>query len=475
MARPPVSLHALAAARGDAPADLLIRGGRVFAPATREWVTTDLAIADGCVVGWGMRDAIETIDVDGAAVTAGFVDAHMHLESTKLWVDRFVRGVLPWGTTAAACDPHEIANVLGMQGVLTLIEAAADMPFTFGVAASSCVPASRFESSAAEFTAKDVRSLIEEHGAIGVAEVMNFPGVINGDPMIRAIIAAAGWRSVDGHAPGLTGRGLDAYLAAGIESDHECSALDEAHEKRQKGMWVFLRHGSASQDLLTLLPSVLNHGSTATAFCSDDREPDVLRAHGHVNYCAQLAVEAGLSEIDALLMATYNPARFHNFFHLGSLGPGYQADVCIFDQLSSWKPSIVLQRGTVVARNGEIVEGAVPDLVAPASFYNTIRLGRLPGPDQLDLAVPATGRARVIGVQAGTLRTSSLILDVSDPDVDVARIAVLERHNATGRIGLGFVHGFGCVAEPLPRRLPTMPTTSWSWAGVITQARPIWL
>lgn len=403
----------------------------------------DLAIADGTVVGWDGRDSVEVIDVDGAALTPGFIDAHMHLESTKMWIDAFVRGVLPWGTTAAVCDPHEIANVLGMQGVLALIDAAAGLPFTFGVAASSCVPASSFESSAATFTAEDVRALLDDHGAIGVAEVMNFPGVVNGDPAVREIIAAAGWRRVDGHAPGLTGRALDAYLAAGIESDHECSALDEAHEKRRKGMWVFLRQGSASQDLLTLLPSVLAHGTLCTAFCTDDREPDVLREHGHVNYCARLAVEAGLSEIDALLMATFHPASFHNLFHLGSLGPGYQADVCVFDSLGSWKPSMVLQRGRVVARNGEAVSGAVPSVEPPRFYYDTIHLEHLPTAAELDLAVPAEGRVRVIGVQAKTLRTTSRIVDVNDPEVDLARIAVLERHRRTGRIGLGFVSGFG--------------------------------
>ena len=443
MARPPVSLRALAAARGDEPADLLLTGGSVFAPATREWVRTDLAIADGTVVGWGPRDAIEVVDVSGAALTAGFVDAHMHLESTKLWVDRFVAGVLPWGTTAVACDPHEIANVLGLDGVLTLIEAAAGLPFTFGVAASSCVPASRFESSAAVFTAHDVRQLIGEHGAIGVAEVMNFPGVIGGDAGVREIIAAAGWRRVDGHAPGIRGRALDAYLAAGIESDHEASFLDEAHEKRRKGMWVFLRQGSASQDLLTLLPSVLEHGPTATAFCSDDREPDVLRRHGHVNYCARLAVEAGLSEIDALLMASYQPAAFHNMFHLGSLGPGYQADVVVFDELATWRPAMVFQRGRKVAAAGAMLPGVVEIGTPPASYYGTMHLAGLPSAADLDAPEPASGRARVIGVQAGTLLTTSRIVDLADPNEDLARIGVLERHRATGRIGLGLVSGFG--------------------------------
>ncbi len=443
MARPPVSLRALAAARGDEPADLVLTGGSVFAPATREWVRTDLAIADGSVVGWDGRDAHEVIDVDGAALTAGFIDAHMHLESTKLWVDRFVAAVLPWGTTAVAADPHEIANVLGLEGVIALIEAAAGLPMTFGVAASSCVPASHFESSAAAFTADHVRTLVEEHGAIGIGEVMNFPGVINGDPMVREIIKTAGWRKVDGHAPGLTGRGLDAYLAAGVESDHEAGTLSEVHEKRQKSMWTFLRHGSAAQDLLTLLPSVLNHGPTWTTFCTDDREPDVLRRHGHVNYCAKLACEAGLDEIDALLMASFHPAQFHNFFHLGTLGPGYQADVVVFDNLSSWKPSMVFQKGQLVASDGELVEGVVPERTPPEFFRNTIHLDPPPSADDLNLAEPSTGKARVIGVHAGTLLTTSEIVDLDDPDLDLARICVVERHKNTGRIGRGFVTGFG--------------------------------
>ncbi|HLH46710.1 MAG TPA: amidohydrolase family protein, partial [Acidimicrobiales bacterium] len=248
MTRPAVSERALAAARGDEPADLLFAGGRVLSPATREWVRTDLAVADGVVVGWGPREAREVVDVDGAALTPGLIDAHMHLESTKLWVDEFVRAVLPAGTTAVAADPHEIANVFGLPGVQALADAAGALPFTFGICASSCVPASPFESPGAEVGPEDVAGLLAA-GAIGVAEVMNFPGVIAGDPELRAKIAAAGRRRVDGHAPGLSGPLLDAYLAAGVESDHECTRLEEAEEKRRKGMWVFIRQGSASQNL----------------------------------------------------------------------------------------------------------------------------------------------------------------------------------------------------------------------------------
>jgi adenine deaminase len=443
MARPPVSLHALAAARGDVPADILLKGGRVLSPATREWVTTDLAIADGVVVGWGERDAHEVINVDGASLVAGFVDAHMHLESSKLWVDEYVKAVLPNGTTAVAADPHEIANVAGLEGIRALVDAAEKMPFTFGVAASSCVPASPFESAGAAFSAADVKTIIDELGAIGVAEVMNYPAVINGDPMFRDIIASAGWRKVDGHAPGLRGRALDAYLSAGIESDHECFALDEAHEKRQKGMWVFLRQGSVCQDLLELLPTVLSHGPMCTAFCSDDREPDLLRDEGHINHCLRLAVEGGLNEIDALIVASFLPAMYHNFFHLGQLGPGYQADVAVFDTLQGFKPALVLQRGKVVARNGVIEPGAVPVLEAPQSLYNRVRLHHVPTEAELTIEEPANGKARVIGVTSKTVRTKSLILDVSDEANDIARIAVVERHKATGRIGLAYVSGYG--------------------------------
>ena len=212
------------------------------------------------IVGWGPRDAVEVVDVGGAALTPGFVDAHMHLESTKLWVDEFVRAVLPHGTTAVAADPHEIANVFGIPGVAALVAAARDLPFHFGVCASSCVPASPFESSGAELSHTEVAELLDGHGAIGVAEVMNYPGVIGGDPEMLARIATAGSRRVDGHAPGLRGRPLDAYLAAGVESDHECTELAEAIEKRMKGMWVFIRQGSASQNLHDLIPMVRSGG-----------------------------------------------------------------------------------------------------------------------------------------------------------------------------------------------------------------------
>jgi adenine deaminase len=433
----------LAVARGDEPADLLLRGGRVLSPATREWLDVDLAVADGVVAGWGRREAHADVDLAGAAVVPGFVDAHMHLESTKLWVDEFVRTVLPLGTTAVAADPHEVANVFGVDGVAALVAAAADLPFTFGVCASSCVPASPFESSGAELTHHHVRALLEEHGAIGVAEVMNYPGVVAGDPEMLARIAVAGRRRVDGHAPGLSGPHLDAYLAAGVESDHECTTLEEAEEKRRKGMWVFVRQGSASQNLAALIPTVLAHGTDRVALCSDDREPDTLLDHGHMNDCVALAVAAGVPEIDALVLATANPAEYHGFSALGSLGPGYQADILCFDTLAGFRPASVYQRGRLVAEGGLALPGAVPDAPAPGWMRQSVHLPVPPPPAAFALAPPPGGRARVIGVEPGSLTTRALVADPADPAAGVARLAVVERHHVTGRIGLGWVHGFG--------------------------------
>jgi adenine deaminase len=433
----------LAVARGDEAADLLLRGGRVFVPGTREWIETDLAIADGVVVGWGPRDSIETVDVSGTSLTPAFVDPHMHLESTKLWVDEFVRTVLPHGTTAVAADPHEVANVFGVPGVVALDEAARRLPFTFGICASSCVPASVFESPGAQLGHKEIEELIEDHGAIGIAEVMNFPGVIDGDPEVLAKIAAAGTKRVDGHAPGVTGSRLDAYLVAGVESDHECTELEEAEEKRRKGMWIFVREGSASRNLSALIPTVLRHGTDRIALCTDDREPDTLLHEGHMNDCVRLAVRAGVRVEDALVMATANPADYHHFDHLGWLAPGYQADVLCFDDLSTFEPARVWQAGRLVAADGRTVPGAVPDVPAPQWMMHSVHLDSPPAPHAYEIEVPAGGVARVIGIESRSLSTRDLVLDVTDPRTDVARIAVVERHTRTGRIGLGFVTGFG--------------------------------
>ena len=444
MGRRPASSRVLAVARGEAPADLLITGGKVFVPTTKEWVSTELAIADGVVAGWGKRDALQVVDLDGAALTAGFIDAHMHLESTKLWVDEFVRTVLPRGTTAVAADPHEIANVFGTRGVLALMEAVKDLPFTFGVLASSCVPASEFESSGGTVSSSEIATLISQ-GAIGVAEMMNFPGVIAGDPEVMAKIAASDQRRVDGHAPGLSGQLLDAYLAAGVESDHECTTIEEAREKRRKGMWVFIRQGTASQDLASLIGLVKEHGVDHLALCTDDREPDTLVESGHVNDCVRLAVSYGVDEADAIIMATANPASYFGLSTLGSLAPGMQADICCFDRLADFEPVQVWQAGKLVAVSGEILEGVVPDSPPPGWMLDSVHLGDVPSAAAFELKVDAEDVVRVVAVEERSLTTRLEAQRIVEGKGDIARGAIVERHHGSGRVGLGFVKGFGLL------------------------------
>ncbi len=423
----------------------MIKGGTVFVPTTKEWLQIDLAIDSGVIVGWGERKARRVLDVEGAWITAGFIDAHMHIESTKLWIPEFVRAVLPHGTVAVANDPHEMANVAGIEGVAAMIKASRELPFTFGFSASSCVPASSFESPGALFDLEEMREVLESPEAIGVAEVMNYPGVIAGDPSILAKIALAGNLRVEGHAPGLTGFDLDAYLCAGIESDHEITTVEEITEKRRKGMWVFLRQGSASQNIAALAKSIRERGTVRAALCSDDREPDLLLIRGHVNDCIRVAVENGVSLEDALVMATMNAADYHGFTHLGTLSPGYQADLCIFDDLESLKPKLVIQCGNVVAADGKLAV-TLPERPVPSGLKRSVRLSADIDPSAFEVEVGADETVRVIGVTAGSIWTSAKQARYREFDPGLNLIAVIERHHRTGRRSVAFVEGFGLSA-----------------------------
>ncbi|MHB8189477.1 MAG: adenine deaminase [Ferrimicrobium sp.] len=432
----------LAAARGDRPAELLIRNATLFVPSTKEWILTDLAISDGIVVGWGPRDAQIEIDLDGAAVTAGFIDAHMHIESTKLWMPNFVAAALPRGTVAVATDPHEMANVAGLPGVRAMIAATIGLPFTFGFSASSCVPASPLESPGAHFGIEEMKVILADPLGIGVAEVMNYPAVVRGDTEILAKIAAAGTGRVDGHAPGLRGRVLDAYLCAGVESDHEMTTIEELNEKRRKGMWAFLRQGSASQNIAALASSIVAYGTARTALCSDDREPDLLEDAGHMNDCIRVAVAHGIRLEDALVMATMNAADFHGFSLLGSLSPGMQADLCVFDSLESLEPREVYHRGTLVARDGQLLD-LLPSAPVPEFLRNTVHLKTHLRPDQFELPVREGEQVRVIAVTEHSLWTGKLERTYRTDDRTIAQLSVVERHVSSGRFAHGLVEGFG--------------------------------
>jgi adenine deaminase len=427
----------LAVARGDEPADLVIRGGRVFSVFTREWLEGDLAIADGYVAGLGEYEGTETLDASGRYVVPGFIDAHMHLESSKLLVDEFARLVLPLGTTAVVADPHEIANVLGTDGVHWLADLCQNLPLDVFFMASSCVPASAFESPRRPLLRGDLEGLLRRRRVLGLAEMMNFPGVVSGSETELEKLSLPGATHVDGHAPSILGKELNAYAAAGIRSDHEMSTLEEGRQRLRVGMWVLIREASGARNLHALLPLVEEFGPHRLAFCTDDREPEHIAEEGHVNSMVRDAVAAGV-----------NPALWHGLRDLGALAPGYQADVLILPDLESFAPEVVLKAGREV---GEIEKPEVPDWVK-----NSVRIRPL---STNDFTIPweGDGQARVIGIVPDQIVTDSLLEDprvdgrnaLADPERDLLKIAVIERHLGTGRIGLGFVRGFGLKSGAL--------------------------
>src|SRR4051812_44021938 len=381
----------IAVARGDAEPDTVIEGAKVFSAFTREWLDGDVAIADGRIAGVGAYEGGQRIDARGRHVVPGFVDAHMHIESSKLTPGEFARAILPHGVTTVVCDPHELANVLGADGVHWLIDASASVPMNVFVMAPSCVPASAFESPRRSLDVGDMESILRRRRALGVAEMMNFPGVIAGDPDVLARIAARGATHVDGHAPGVRGRALDAYAAAGIRSDHEATTWEEALDKRRRGMWVLIREASNARNARALLELVRRHGPGYCAFCTDDREPDHLVREGSIDDLCRIAVSEGIAPEDALVMASLHGARCHGLHDLGAIAvagglapgaavvvaplpggrahglhdlgaiaPGHRADVVVLDDLEAFRPSLVISDGAVAARDGVALPFAAP-------------------------------------------------------------------------------------------------------------------
>ncbi len=431
----------LAVARGDEPADLVVRGGRVLSVFTREWLDVDVAVCDGWVAGLGSYEGGETIEASGRYVVPGFIDSHMHLESTKLLPDEFARLVLPLGTTAVVADPHEIANVLGTDGVHWLIDATDDLPLDVYFTASSCVPASHLESPRRAFTEGDLAALLRRKRVLGLAEMMNFTGVISGDPAELAKLRLPEAEHVDGHAPGVLGKALNAYAAAGIRSDHEALTVEEGRERLRAGMWLLIREASMARNLRDLLPLVQELGPARMAFCTDDRDPEDIADEGHMNQMVREAVAWGIKPEDALVLASLNPALWHGLDHLGAIAPGYQADLLVFGDLERFEPELVLKAGRRVEE--------IPRADVPAWVTRTVRIQPVAAND---FQIPWTGgHARVIGIVPEQVVTAALVeapttqggLAVADPVRDLAKIAVVERHLGSGRIGLGFLRGFG--------------------------------
>jgi adenine deaminase len=433
----------IAVARGDEPPDLVISDARVLSVFTREWLDVDVAVCDGVIAGLGSYDG-ERIDAGGRWLVPGFLDAHVHIESSKLTPAEFARAVVPHGTTAVVTDPHEMANVLGLEGVEWMLEASEGLPLDVFVMASSCVPASAFESPGFALGPADMEAILRHPRALGVAEMMNFPGVIAGDPDVLARIVSD---HVDGHAPGVNGHALNAYVAAGVRSDHEATTFEEALEKRRRGMWVLIREASNARNERDLLPLVAEHGPEHCAFCTDDREPDLLFREGHIDQMCRIAVAEGIAPEDALLLATLHPARAHRLYDRGAIAPGLRADMVLLEDLSTFRVARVWKDGRLVAADGRPEPFARPPV--PARVRQTMNAAPLADDA---FAIPALSeRVRVIEIIPGQLITIAREeaprvedgLVVADPDGDVAKIAVVERHHATGRVGRGLVRGFG--------------------------------
>jgi adenine deaminase len=427
----------LAVARGDEPADVVVRGGRVLSVFTREWLEVDVAIADGWIAGLGEYDGREVVDASGRYVVPGFIDAHMHLESTKLLPDEFARLVLPLGTTAVVLDPHELANVLGTDGVHWLLDACEGLQLDYYFMASSCVPASAFESPRRPLNTGDLESLLRRRRVLGLAEMMNFPGVINGEESELEKLALPTGGHVDGHAPGVLGRALNAYVSAGIRSDHEALTVEEGRERLRVGMWLLIREASMARNLHALLPLVKEFGTNRIAFCTDDRDPEDIADNGHINGMVREAVASGIAPEDAVVLATLNPATWHRLGHLGAIAPGYQADVLVLPDLERFEPDLVLKAGRTV---DDVPRPDVPEWVKHSVRNRPVAAS--------DLRIPwEGGAAHVIGLVPDQVVTENLVEEpavadgaaVADAGRDHAKIAVIERHLGTGRIGLGFV------------------------------------
>lgn len=437
----------ITAARGDKIADLAIRNARLINVITGEIYLTDVIVHESYIVALGEGyTAKREIDVEGRYVCPGFIDAHVHIESSMCTPPEFARAVLPHGVTTVMTDPHEIANVLGLEGMRFMLERAKNGPLNMFVMASSCVPATHMETSGARLEAVDLAPLLDHSWVPGLAEVMNYPGVVNGDDAMLEKLTLFKGHVIDGHCPALTGRALNAYVTAGIGSEHECTTVEEAQEKLRLGMTIFIREGTTTHNLRPLLPLITekNHGSIC--FCTDDRIPASLIDDGSIDYMVRTAIDSGIDPIIAIRMGTINTARYFRLYEHGAIAPGKRADMIVFSDLNDLRAEMVFRGGELVAGSGTMLVDRFP--LRSIDLRGTMNVQM----DSLDFAIPAQGdRIRVIGAVGDQVVTGHFIEEarinngyaIADPSRDLLKIAVVERHRATGNIGKGFIKGFG--------------------------------
>lgn len=433
-------------ARGDKPVDLLLRNARVVNVLSGEIIPTHVAIVHSRIVGLGDYEAEQSIDLQNAFVAPGFIDAHVHIESAMAPPSEFARAVVPRGTTTVITDPHEIANVLGLEGIRFMFESAKHGPLSMFVMASSCVPATSMETNGSELRWYDLVSLQSDPWVLGLAEVMNYPGVVAGEDEVLDKLRIFRHDVIDGHAPGLTGKDLQAYVGAGISSDHECMTVEEASEKLRAGMMIFIREATNAHNLKTLLPLITPFNHPRICFCTDDRQPADLLDEGHIDFMVRTAIAAGIDPIIALRVASWNPARHFRLYDRGAIVPGHRADLIVFDDLQVPRPRVVLRGGKVVARDGKTLW---PRRQLPQrALRHTMNVAW----DKVDFRIPVAGeKARVIGLIPDQLITRHLLetlpthdgLAQADIARDILKMAVIERHQHSGQMGKGFVQGLG--------------------------------
>ena len=439
-------------ASGEGRVDLLIKNGRVVNVFSGQIERTNVAIWNGLIVGFGDYQAKKVLDVEDAFLCPGLIDGHVHIESSMVTIPEFARAILPHGTTTVVTDPHEIANVLGSRGVRWMAESARGVPLNVYFMIPSCVPATHMETAGAVLRAEDIRALLKEPWGLGLAEMMNFPGVIHGDPEVLKKIEAAEEKRIDGHAPFLSGKGLSAYVMAGIRSDHEATTLKEAKEKLNNGMWIMAREGTTARNLKDLIPLVTPENSRRFLLVTDDRHPKELLEEGHIDSVVRKAVHYGVDPILAIQMATLNAAEYFRLDGLGAIAPGYRADIIAFDHLARFQVKKVLKDGVLIAENGKMLRRSMAQALTKKDASSRARTIRIKPLSLKRLALRGdTPVVKVIQLIPNQIITKKVIRriplreGVAHPDIreDILKLVVMERHQSSGNIGIGFVQGFG--------------------------------